>query len=74
VAGLGRTLILGGLLLVAAGLLTLGLARFHIPFGRLPGDLSWRGRNWTVSFPLATCLLFSVLLSLFFWIINYLRR
>jgi len=74
VTGLGRTLILGGLLLVAVGLVTLALAHFHIPLGRLPGDLFWRGRNWTVSFPLATCLVLSALFSLFFWIIDHVRR
>ncbi len=71
---LGRILIFLGLLLVVAGLVVLGLNRFNIPLGRLPGDFSWRGRGWSVSFPLVTCLLLSILLSLILWVINYLRR
>lgn len=68
-----RLLILLGLALLAAGLLVAALGRLHLPLGRLPGDLSWRGRNWTVSLPLATSLLLSILLSLVFWVISRLR-
>lgn len=71
---LGRILIFLGLLLVVAGLVVLGLNRLNIPLGRLPGDFNWRGRGWSVSFPLVTCLLLSVLLSLLLWVINHLRR
>ena len=45
---LGRTLVILGLLLALAGALILGLNRLSIPLGRLPGDLSWRGRGWSV--------------------------
>ena len=71
---LGRTLIVLGCLLVVAGALVLGLNRLHLPMGRLPGDLNWRGRNWSVSFPLATSLLLSVLLSLLVWAVGRFRR
>lgn len=72
--GLGRILIFLGLLLVVAGVIVLGLNRLNIPLGRLPGDLNWRGRGWSVSFPLVTCLLLSVLLSLLLWAVNHFRR
>ncbi len=71
---LGRILIFLGLLLVIAGLVVLGLNRLNIPLGRLPGDLNWRGRGWSVSFPLVTCLLLSVILSLLLWVVNHFRR
>lgn len=71
---LGRILIFLGLLLVVAGLVVLGLNRLNIPLGRLPGDFNWRGRGWSVSFPVVTCLLLSVFLSLLLWIIDHLRR
>lgn len=71
---LGRILIFLGLLLVVVGLLVLGLNRLNIPLGRLPGDFNWRGRGWSVSFPLVTCLLLSVLVSLLLWVVNHLRR
>jgi len=62
-----RILILLGLVLVAVGLLLATVARWHLPFGRLPGDITLRGRNWIVSIPLATSLLLSALLTLLLW-------
>jgi hypothetical protein len=71
---LGRTLIFLGLLLVVAGVVVLGLNRLNLPLGRLPGDLSWRGRGWSVSFPIVTSILISVVLTLILWVVGRLRR
>jgi hypothetical protein len=70
---LGRLLIIAGSLLLIAGLLVVGLGRLHIPLGRLPGDISLRGRNWSVSFPIVTCILLSAALSFILWIVSRLR-
>jgi hypothetical protein len=65
---LGRTLIAIGTILVIVGLLfTLG-ARLPFRLGRLPGDIIIRGRNSTFYFPLVTCLLISLILSLVMWL------
>jgi hypothetical protein len=50
------------------------LGRTHLPIGRLPGDFLYRSKNTTVYFPLATSLLFSVVLSLILYLINRFRR
>lgn len=71
---LGRTLIVFGLALVVIGLLLLALGRFNLPIGRLPGDFSYRGRNFSISFPVISCLLLSALLSLLLWVFGRLRR
>ena len=71
---LGRTLILLGLFLVIAGAVILALNRLHLPLGRLPGDLNWRGKGWSVSFPLATSILVSIVLSLLLWALGRFRR
>jgi hypothetical protein len=71
---MGRVLIGVGLLLVVAGLAVLGLERVGVHPGRLPGDLSYRGRGVTVFAPLGTSLLLSVLLSLVLWIVSHLRK
>lgn len=71
---LARILIFLGLLLVVAGLIVLGLNRLNIPLGRLPGDFNWRGKGWSVSFPLVTCLLLSAILSLVLWMVSHFRR
>ena len=71
---MGRTLIFLGLLLAVLGVVVLGLNRLNLPLGRLPGDFNWRGRGWSVSFPLATSILISVLLSVLLWVIGRIRR
>jgi hypothetical protein len=55
---------LGGLFL-AGGLLWPFLSRY---FGRLPGDIVVRRGGFTFAFPIVTCLLLSLLLSLLFWL------
>ena len=71
---LGRMLIAIGLFIVAAGVVVLLLGRAGIPLGRLPGDFAWRGRHTTVYFPLATCIVLSVVLSLVFYLLGHLRK
>jgi hypothetical protein len=66
----GRALIIIGLVLVAAGLLVMMGDRLPIKLGRLPGDIVIKGKNSTFYFPLMTCLLLSVLLSLVSWLFN----
>jgi len=62
---MGRPLIVVGAVLLLLGLfLTFGP---RIPgIGRLPGDIVWRRGNTTVYFPLVTCLVISLVLSLLF--------
>ena len=72
--GLGRLLIILGALLLVAGAVILSITRLGVPLGRLPGDISVRGKHFVFYAPVATCLLLSVLLSVLFWLVNYLRR
>jgi hypothetical protein len=60
-------------LVIAGGLLLL-LGRTGFPLGRLPGDISYRGRNVSVYFPLGTSILLSVVLSLIFYLLSRFRR
>lgn len=71
---LGRLLIGLGLLLLIAGGLLLLLGRTGVPLGRLPGDISYRGKNVSVYFPLGTSILISVLLSVVFYLLSRFRR
>lgn len=67
---LGRTLIAIGAILVIAGLLiTLG-ARLPLRIGRLPGDIVVRGKQSLFYFPLMTCLLLSLVLSIVMWLVG----
>jgi hypothetical protein len=71
---LGKALLGIGLFLVLLGALLLLAARIGLPLGRLPGDISYRGKNFAVLAPLGTSLLISVLLSLFLYLISRFRR
>lgn len=65
--GLGKSLIVIGLVIAAIGLL-LTLAG-KIPWlGRLPGDIFIKKDNFTFYFPLATSILISIILSLLLWL------
>jgi len=64
---LGKGLILFGLLVAAIGVLLL-LSEKVGWIGRLPGDITIRHENFTVHFPLTTCILISALLSLLIWL------
>ena len=67
---MGRALITIGLVLVAAGLLITFGERLPIKLGRLPGDIVIRRDNFTLYFPIVTCLLVSVVLSALVWLVN----
>jgi len=61
--GIGRILIYLGLLLVVLGVI-FSLAGKIPWFGHLPGDITIERERFTFYFPLATCLIISVILSL----------
>jgi ribose/xylose/arabinose/galactoside ABC-type transport system permease subunit len=66
----GRILITIGLIITAGGLVVLFLNRSNIPFGRMPGDITFTGKNVTVYFPIVTCIVISIVLSVVFWILK----
>jgi hypothetical protein len=61
---LGRTLIVLGGLLIVAGLLVSTGARLPFKPGHLPGDFVIRTKNGAFYFPVVTCLLASLVLTL----------
>ena len=66
---MARFLILLGVILVVLGLALLLLPK--IPgLGRLPGDIIIKRENFTFYFPLGTCILVSLILSLIFWLMR----
>jgi len=61
-------------LLIAVGLLLVGLGLVlmaGLPLGRLPGDITVQRGSFTFYFPLATCIVVSLVLTLLF---SLLRR
>jgi hypothetical protein len=61
VSTLGRLLLVAGIAVAAVGgFLALG---GRLPFGRLPGDISVQGQNGGFFFPIVSCILISVVLT-----------
>jgi len=72
---LGRGLLILGGVAVVLGAFLYFTGRLPLRLGRLPGDIIvHRGEHATFYFPIVTCLLLSVGLSLIFWIFSLLRR
>lgn len=64
---LGKFLVLVGIVLALVGaLLWSGFGKGWL--GRLPGDIHYACDNFSFHFPLVTCLLVSVVLTLIFWL------
>lgn len=69
-AGFGKTLIYLGILLVIIGLVVSLMGR--IPWlGHLPGDIAIQRGRFTFYFPLTTCILLSLIVSL---VLYFFRR
>lgn len=65
--GIGKSLILIGILLIVAGVIIVFGSR--IPFiGRLPGDIYIKKDNFTFYFPLATSILISIVITLILYL------
>ena len=73
-ADLGKLLVFLGIVLAIAGAALILLARTHLPIGRLPGDIIYRGKNTTFYFPLATSILLSLALSALLYVIGRMRK
>jgi hypothetical protein len=65
--GMGKALIFMGLMMVVVGVILAFPGR--IPWlGRLPGDICVRKGVFSLYFPVATCILISLILSALFWL------
>jgi Protein of unknown function (DUF2905) len=71
---LGKLLLIAGVVILGAGAILFFGAKLPFRLGRLPGDISYQGRNGSFYFPIVTCLLVSAALTLVFWAVNYFRR
>jgi uncharacterized protein HemY len=71
---LGKIFVVLGLLMVILGVVLMAAGTFSgkVPWlGRLPGDIYIKRGNWTLYFPLATCIIISIILTV---IVSLFRR
>ncbi len=71
---LGKLLLVIGAILVAIGALLMSGVKMPFRLGHLPGDIAYQGRHGSFYFPIVTCIVVSVALTLIFWIINLFRH
>lgn len=65
---LSKWLIVAGIILVALGLIIWLFTKAGIPLGKLPGDIQYKSEKVQIYFPITTCIILSLLLSLIFWL------
>ncbi len=74
-SSLGKTLVVIGGVIVAAGLLLIVTEKFNFPvLGRLPGDIYIRKKNFQFYFPIVTSIVLSLVLSFVFYLISYFSK
>ena len=66
---IGKLLLGAGLVLALVGFFLWKLSD-RLPLGRLPGDIFVQKPNMTFYFPLTTCLLLSVVVTLLLWLLR----
>lgn len=71
---LGKLFLLGGIVLLIVGAFFASGGRLPFRLGRLPGDIAYQGKNSSFYFPIVTCIVLSVAVTLILWIINLFRR
>lgn len=68
---IGRYLIILGAAIVVVGFVIVLAGKFPgLRIGRLPGDIYIEREKWRFYFPLATSILFSVILSFILWLFS----
>lgn len=68
---MGKAIVIAGIILVVIGLI------FHfgkgLPIGKLPGDIHIKKENYSIHFPVVTCLVISIILTLILYLVNKFR-
>lgn len=68
---LARLIILMGIFLLIIGIIILLMGKINFPFFNLPGDIYVKKENFTFYFPIVSCIILSIVLSILF---NFFRR
>jgi len=69
---IGKWLITAGVIVVLLGVFMIVLGK--VGLFKLPGDLQFGGKNWRFYFPILSCIIISIILTIILWLINYFRK
>lgn len=61
---IGKILVAAGIIIAFAGFILILAGRFNLPFGNLPGDITYQKKNLTVFAPFGSMLLISIIITI----------
>jgi hypothetical protein len=62
------------LIFIGATLIVVGIVIKFLPLIKLPGDILIKKQNFTFYFPVVTCIVISIILTLLLYIVNLLKK
>jgi len=68
----GKLILFIGIVISIIGIIVILLGR--IGLFKLPGDIEFGGKTWKVYFPIVSCIVISILLTVIIWLIKYFRK
>jgi hypothetical protein len=72
---LGKMILILGVVLVVVGLVVMAGSKVSfLGLGRLPGDIAYKGKNFSFYFPVVTCILLSAVLTLVLWLVSWITK
>jgi hypothetical protein len=72
---LGKMILILGVVLVVVGLVVMAGSKVSfLGLGRLPGDIAYKGKNFSIYFPVVTCILLSAVLTLVLWLVSWITK
>jgi uncharacterized protein HemY len=72
-SALGKWILIAGLAIAGVGALVLLGAKLGLPLGGLPGDIRIERRGFSFYFPVVTCIILSIVLTLIVFAIRFFR-
>jgi uncharacterized membrane protein len=68
----GKLIVITGVIISLIGVVIIFLGKTGL--FKLPGDIEIGGKNWKVFFPVVSCIIISIVLTVILWIVNYFRK
>lgn len=71
---MGKFIIIAGAVILAVGLVVSLFERHGLKGGPLPGDIYLKRGNLTLAFPIVTCVVLSIALTLILWAVSFFSK
>ena len=69
---LGKIALLTGIVISLVGVVIILLGKTGLL--KLPGEMYFEGKNWKIYFPIVSCLIISIILTVILWVVSYFRK